>query len=199
MRRSDQEDHRRRRAGTAPNCATAVWRAPTAPSSACAPGRALPTTRSGCAPACPTRVAAARSLCPPSSTGPPCCTIRHAHGREDLYALRQAALDTLQQIESGFNRLTTARKVFNGGEEHTRLLELTSLHALAELAALAETAMVVIDQRRRHGTPLAHAVPASGTVANGEGSGSPRRRSRCAPGASSRTRRLCRVNAKRIG
>jgi hypothetical protein len=95
----------------------------------------------------------------------------HGHGREDLYAHRQAALDTLQQIESGFNRLKTGRKVFNGGEERTRLLELTSVHALAELAALAETAMVVIDQRRRHGTPLAHAVPASGTVAAGEGVG----------------------------
>lgn len=95
----------------------------------------------------------------------------HPHGREDLYAYRQAALDTLQQIESGFNRLKTARKIFNGGEERTHLLELTSVHALAALAALAETAMVVIDQRRRHGTPLAHAVPASGTVAAGEGVG----------------------------
>jgi hypothetical protein len=45
------------------------------------------------------------------------------------------------------------------------------VHALAELAALAETAMVVIDQRRRPRQPLAHAVPASGTVATGEGVG----------------------------
>lgn len=100
----------------------------------------------------------------------------HPLGRPDLYGHRKAALDTLQQIESGFNSLKTGRKVANGGEERTRLLDMLSVHALIELAALSQVALAVVDQRQIHGAPLSLAVPTSGSVKVGDGSAEPLRK-----------------------
>jgi hypothetical protein len=98
--------------------------------------------------------------------------LHHPHnpsGRPDLYAYRKAATDSLQAMESAFNRIKTGREVSTDGPARTRLVDKDSVQAIIELAALSQTALTVVDQRLRRGTPLSLAVPPSGTVATGEG------------------------------
>lgn len=83
----------------------------------------------------------------------------HPHGRPDLYAYREASLDCLRQVESMFNRVRVGRAVATRDSRRTRLTNIYVVQAVIELALLAEAALVVTDQRRRHGTPLSLAVP----------------------------------------
>ena len=75
----------------------------------------------------------------------------HANGRPELYAMRQAMLIRLSQIESLFNALKTGHLVAGSGPTRTRMTNKTTHGALIDLAFLGTTALTLADQRQRRG------------------------------------------------
>jgi hypothetical protein len=111
----------------------------------------------------------------------------HAHGRPDLYAVRQAMLRRLNQIESWHNHLRAGAKLATVGGDRSRLGALAKQEALITLGALAATSLALADQRLNHGlaTPSLPSPSPTGpgttpgpvtTSGAATGGGSPRRR-----------------------
>lgn len=75
----------------------------------------------------------------------------HASGRPELYAMRQAMLVRLGQIESLWNVLKTGNMLAGSGPTRTKMCNRTTHEALISLAFLGTTAITLADQRQRHG------------------------------------------------
>ena len=75
----------------------------------------------------------------------------HPHGDQQKYAMRQAMLIRLNQIESLGNRLKAGLHLGNAGAARTRILSKDTLEALFSLGCLSMTSLSLADQRIQHG------------------------------------------------
>ena len=94
----------------------------------------------------------------------------HPNGRPELYAMRQAMLVRLGQVESLWNVLKTGNMLAGSGPTRTKMCNRTTHEALISLAFLGTTALTLADQRQRHGITVP-ALP--GTAATASRASSP--------------------------
>jgi hypothetical protein len=75
----------------------------------------------------------------------------HNSGRPELYAMRQAMLTRLNQVEGIFNRLKGGLLLGAGGSSRNRILDRGSLEAAFSLGCLSMTALSLASERIQHG------------------------------------------------
>jgi hypothetical protein len=71
----------------------------------------------------------------------------HGVGHPERFAMRQAMLTRLNQVEGVFNRLKAGKFLGNEGAARTRILDHKAVEALFSLACLSMTASLVAEQR----------------------------------------------------
>jgi hypothetical protein len=71
----------------------------------------------------------------------------HPHGHPERYAMREAMLVRLNQVEGLFNRLKAGKVLGNQGAARLRLTEDTPVEGLFSLACLSMTASMLAEQR----------------------------------------------------
>lgn len=75
----------------------------------------------------------------------------HNNGRPELYAMRQAMLARLNQVEGIFNRLKAGLWLGASGSSRNRILDRGSLEAAFSLGCLSMTALSLASERIEHG------------------------------------------------
>ena len=75
----------------------------------------------------------------------------HNDGRPELYAMRQAMLTRLNQIEGLFNRLKGGLLLGGSGSSRNRILDKGALEAAFSLGCLSMTAISLANERIQHG------------------------------------------------
>jgi hypothetical protein len=88
----------------------------------------------------------------------------HPNGNPERYAMRQAMLVRLNQVEGLFNRLKAGKFLGNEGAARTRVLDDVALEGLFSLACLSMTASLVAEQRGALNATATPSTPAQPMV-----------------------------------